>query len=129
MLSEDKFLRRIHRVSGTLLTMATLGALARFSAHAALGIFLGGVIAISSFHVLEWQLRRAFQRPGKIPHKAGLFASSYVRYLATLFLVFVVIYYGWADPVPLVVGLSVVVGSIVLVGGLEAVIMMKKGEN
>ena len=128
-LSEDRFVRRIHWVCGAILTAAVLVALTGVSAHAALGVFLGGAIAILSFHALEWQLRRAFLRPGRIPRQAGLFASYYVRYLASLFLVFVVIYYGWADPVPLLVGLSVVVAGIVVAGGWEAVATLKKGEN
>jgi len=77
--------------------------------------------------VLKWQLRRAFQRPGRLPTKAGLFVSYYVRFLATLFVIFLVIYYGWATPVPFLVGLSVMVLSIVLVGGIEFVLM--KGDS
>lgn len=129
ILAGEKLIRRIEWVSGILLGFGALIALLQFSVQAALGVFLGGAIAISSFQVLKWQLTRAFQRPGKIPHKAGLFASYYVRFLATLFLVFVVLYYGWASPIPFLVGLSVVVLSIVVVGGLEFILMVKKGES
>jgi hypothetical protein len=129
ILTGERLLRRIEWVSGILLTLCALIALLRFSAQAALGVLLGGAIAISSFQVLKWQLRRAFEKPGKLPRKAGLFASSYVRFLATLFLVFMVLYYGWASPVPFLAGLSVVVLSIVLVGGLEFIVMVKKGES
>ncbi len=126
----ETLLRRIEWVSGILLFLATLGAGVWFSLRAAVGVLVGGAIAVASFQVLKWQLRRAFQKPGKLPGKAGLFASYYVRFLAVLFAVFVVLYYGWADPIPFLVGLSVMVLSIVLVGGFEFISMaVKKGES
>lgn len=126
VLPTEKLLRRIEWVSGVLLVVFTLGAWIAFSLQAAKGVFLGCVITMLSFQVLKWQLRRAF-KPGNLPSKAGLFASYYIRYLATLFVIFLVIYFGWATPIPFLVGLSVMVLSIVLVGGLEFVLM--KGEN
>jgi len=125
--ANERLVRRIEWVSGILLTVLTLGAWRLFSQQAAVGVFLGCAIAIVSFEVLKWQLRRAFLTPGKLPSKAGLFASYYIRFLATLFLVFVVIYFGWATPIPFVVGLSVMVLSIGLVGGFEFVSM--KGDS
>jgi hypothetical protein len=122
----EQLLRRIEWVSGSLLVIFTLGAWILFSLQTAKGVFLGCIITMLSFQVLKWQLRRAF-RPGNLPTRAGLFATYYVRYLATLFVIFLVMYYGWATPIPFLVGLSVMVLSIVLVGGLEFVLM--KGES
>jgi len=125
----ETLLRRIEWVSGALLFLATLGAAILFSLLMAAGVLLGGAIAITSFQLLKWQLRRAF-RPGRLPGKAGLFASYYARFLAIFFIVFVVLYYGWAEPISFLVGLSVMVLSIVLVGGFELISMaVKKGES
>jgi hypothetical protein len=130
VLPSEKLLRRIEWVNGFLLAVMTLGAWALFSIQMAVGVFLGGAIATASFQVLKWQLGRAFGTPGKIPSKGGLFASYYLRFLGTLFLVFVVMYYGWADPIAFVVGLSVVILSVVLVGGLEYLVMSaKRGDS
>ena len=126
VLPSEKLLQRIEWVSGCLLVVFTLGAWIVASLQAAKGVLLGCVITMLSFQVLKRQLQRAF-RPGNLPTRAGLFASYYIRYLATLFVIFVVMYYGWATPIPFLVGLSVMVLSIVLVGGLEFVLM--KGEN
>lgn len=126
----EGLLRRIEWASGVILTIWVLGTWVLYSGRMAFGVFLGGAIAITSFQVLKWQLKRAFQAPGKVPQKAGLFASYYIRFLATLFLVFVVMYYGWANPVAFLAGLSVVVVGIFLVGGLEFLaLLMKKGES
>ena len=80
-----------------------LGAWVLVSAEAALGVLLGAAIVSVSFRVLKWQLNKAFRTPGKLPQKGPVFASYYLRYLATLFLVFVGIYYGWADPIAFLV--------------------------
>ncbi|MFZ2446896.1 MAG: ATP synthase subunit I [Syntrophobacteraceae bacterium] len=126
----ETLVRRIEWVSGILLVLATSVAVVWISLQAAVGVLLGGAIAMASFQILKWQLRRAFLRPGKLPGKASLFASYYLRFLAVLFVIFVVIYYGWATPIPFLVGLSVMVSSIMLVGGFEFILMaVKKGES
>ncbi|MEM5786724.1 MAG: ATP synthase subunit I [Syntrophobacteraceae bacterium] len=123
----EKLLRRIEWVSGAMLVSFTGGAWLTFSFQTAMAVLLGCATAIGSFQIMKWQLRRALEKPGKLPSRAGLFASYYIRFLATIFFVFLVIYYGWAAPIPFLVGLSVIVMSIVLVGGLEFVLM--KGDS
>ncbi len=126
----DKLVQRIEWTSGILLAVFTAGAWVVFSTKMAVGVFLGGLISMLSFRVLKWQLKRALMDPRKTPSKGGLFATYYLRYLGTLFLVFVVIYYGWAEPIAFLVGLSVVVFSIVLAGGREFLVLLsEKGEG
>ena len=57
-----------------------------------------------------------------------MFAGYYIRYVATLLLIFLVLYLRLATPIPFLVGLSIMVLSIVMVGVFEF-IMMKKGES
>jgi hypothetical protein len=128
VIESETLLRRIELASAILLSVFTLVALIWFSLKTASGVLLGGGIVIISFQVLKWQLKRALQRPGKIPSEAGVLVSYYIRFLATLVLVFFVLYLGLATPFPFLVGLSVVILGIVLVGGFEF-IMMKKGES
>ena len=54
--------------------------------------------------------------------------SYYLRFLATLVVVFFALYLGLATPVPFLVGLSIMVLSIVVVGTFEF-FMMEKGES
>jgi len=129
-LAEEKLLRRIEVVNVILMGLLPIGAWILLSARIALGVFLGAAIVTLSFRVLKWQLNKAFRTPGKLPQKGRVFASYYLRYLGTLFLVFVVMYYGWADPIAFLVGLSVVVLSILVGGGLEVYVsLVKKGEG
>ncbi len=128
MIESEELLRRIELASAIFLLIFTSAAIIWFSWKCASGVFLGGSIVIASFQVLKWQLRRALQNPGKLPSKAGLFISYYLRFLATLVLVFFVLYMGWATPISFLVGLSIMVLSIVSVGAFEF-FMMKKGES
>ncbi len=122
----DRLVKRIEISTCILLVITTGAAWVLFDASAASGVFLGGVIVILSFHVLKWQLRKAFMTPGRIPQKGRVFVSYYLRFLATLLSVFLVIHFGWADPVAFVVGLSVVVLSVLVVGGFEFTAMFTK---
>ncbi len=128
VIETEALLRRIELTSAILLLVMTAVSLVWFSWKTVLGVLLGGGIVIISFQVLKWQLRRALQRPGRLPSRASLFISYYIRFLATLVLVFFVFYMGLTTPVPFLVGLSIMVLSIVLVGAFEF-IMMKKGES
>jgi len=121
--SNEKLLQKIEWVTGVLLLALSLAAWAVFSMKTAGSVLLGGVVAIISFQVLKWQLRRAFRNPQRIPSKGGLFASYYLRFLATIFVIFMVIYYELANPIAFLVGLSVVVLSILMVGGQEFLLM------
>lgn len=127
---DEKLVRRLEVTNLIAAVTLTMGAWAVFSSQIALSVFLGAAIVSVSFQILKWQLRRAFQNPTQIPSKAGLFVSYYLRFLGTLFLVFVVMYYGWANPIAFLVGLSVVAMSIVVVVGREFLaVLEKKGET
>jgi hypothetical protein len=127
-LADERLLRHIEWTNTGLMVVVVLGAWVLFSLEIAFGVFLGGAIATVSFQVLKWQLKRALQSPGKAPHHKGLFISYYLRFLVTVFIVFTVIYYGWANPIALLVGLSLVVLSTAAVGAMEFLWMhVKKG--
>ena len=130
LADEEQLLRRIEVVNVILMGLLPIGAWVLVSAKTALGVFLGAAIVTLSFRVLKWQLNKAFRTPGKLPQKGRVFASYYLRYVGTLFLVFVVMYYGWADPIAFLIGLSVVVLSIFVGGGLEVLVSLaRKGES
>ena len=127
-IQSEKLLQRIELASAVLLLTFTAASLIWFSWKCAWGILLGGGIVILSFQVLKWQLRRALMVRGRLPSMGGFFVGYYIRFVATLVLVFLVLYLGLATPFPFLVGLSVMVLSMVLVGAFEFV-MMKRGES
>ncbi|WP_448382685.1 ATP synthase subunit I [Desulfosoma sp.] len=129
LLSDERLIWRIQLVNVILLFFAALGAALFFSIREALGVLLGGATVTVSFQVMKWQMRRAFQHPGRVPSKGVLFVKYYLRFLGTVFVVFTVLYYGWVDPPAFLAGLSVVMVSIVLVAIQEAVKMVMRGER
>ncbi|MDY6910659.1 MAG: ATP synthase subunit I [Thermodesulfobacteriota bacterium] len=129
ILKDEKLLRRVEQWNLAILAAMTLGAAAFVSLKGAAGVLLGGAVAILSFLGLKWQLRRAFIGAGRVPGKGALFLRVYTRFLATAFVVFTVIYYGWVSPVALLAGLSVVMWSIVGVAIQQAFWIFRKGER
>jgi len=127
-VESEKLLRRIEMVSVVLLITFTLAALVWFSLKSAAGVLMGGGVVIVSFQALKWQVRRALQRPGKLPSKPGLLMRHMLHFLVTLLFVFVVLYEGLATPLSFLAGFCVMLLSIVVVGGFEF-FKMKKGES
>ena len=126
-LTDEKLLRSIEWTIGILFVVVTLGAWV-FVSWAAFGVFLGGGIAAASFEILKWQMKRAFRDPRNLPKQGGLFASYYLRFLGTLFIIFTVIYYGWVNPIAFLAGLSIVPVGMIMVGVKEfALLLVKKG--
>ncbi len=126
IVSAENLLVRIQGISGVLLLTMSVCAWVFFSVQAALSVFLGGGIVILSFQALKWQLRRAWMRAGPPSSKGWLLFSYYLRYLGTLFLVFLFVYVGWVHPLGFLVGLSTMVLSVIIVGGLEYLVSYTK---
>lgn len=129
ILQDDRLLRRIETTNLILTVVVPLGAAVFFSWQIAAGVLLGAVIMAANFQVLKWQLRKAFEAPGLLPSKGALFGKYYVRFLATVFVVFTVIYYEWVHPIAFLVGLSLVMVSIIGVGIQQFVVMLRRGDR
>ena len=130
VLSVESLLRRIEWTNTVLVIVSVAGAWVLYTARIAFDVFLGGVIVTASFQTLKWQLNKAFRDPTKIPGKGKIYLSYYLRFAVVLFLVFVVMHYGWANPIAFVVGLSSIAISILLIGGLEFLVLVAtKGEG
>ena len=130
VLSGERLVRLIEWMSAVLAVVLSLGAWWFFSARIARGVFFGAAIAMASFQVLKWQLKKAFRDPSNLPGKGKVFAGYYLRFLITLFLIFLVMYFGWGDPIAFLVGLSVIVVSILIIGAMEYLMLLaRKGDN
>ena len=130
VLSVESLLRRIEWTNGLVLFLAISGAWILYAARIAFDVFLGGAIVTVSFQTLKWQLGKAFRDPAKLPSTGEIYFSYYLRFAVVVFVVFVVMYYGWANPIAFVVGLSGIPISILLIGGMEYLVLVAtKGED
>lgn len=82
------------------------------------GIFCGGLIVTLNFHMLARTLRSALAPPHLSSHNV-IIAKYYLRFIASGFIIFVLIAGRIVHPVGLVIGLSIVVLSIMLASVLE----------
>jgi hypothetical protein len=79
----------------------------------ACGILFGGLLVTINFHLLAKTLKKALTPPHLASHNMIL-AKYYLRFLASGFIIFVLIAGRIVHPVGLVIGLSLVVLSIIL---------------
>jgi len=81
------------------------------------GIVIGGLIALASFHILQHTIRKGFA-PDRVlkTKRAFIIAKFFLRFGATGALIYLVISKQWVHPVGLTVGLSIVIISIVILG-------------
>jgi hypothetical protein len=125
-LADDRLVRRIEWVGGALLVVAAIATWAVFSFREAFGVLLGGLIGTASFQILKRQLIKAFRTPGRLPSVSGMFAGYYLRFIGTLFMVFVVLSLRWADPISFLVGFSTLIFSMFIVAGFEFISMQRR---
>jgi hypothetical protein len=84
----------------------------------ALGILIGGLLAIVNFHLLSKTLYKAFA-PKKISSHGFVLLQYYIRFIGSGFIIFVMIFFRLANPIGLLLGLSVVVISLMMAAMLE----------
>jgi hypothetical protein len=77
------------------------------------GIFFGGLLVTVNFHLLARTLKKALTPP-RLASPNSVLVKYYIRFIASGFIIFVLIAGHFVNPIGLVLGLSVVVTSIVL---------------
>lgn len=110
---QQRILDFVTRANWLILAGATAAAMALAPLDFGLGILGGGLIVTINFYLLARTLRRALTPPHLASHNAVI-AKYYLRFLASAFVIFVLIAGGVVNPLGLVIGLSVVVVSILL---------------
>ena len=113
-----RLLRFVTRTNWILFALATAGAGVFLPREYALGVFLGGVLVTVNFHLLARTLRKALTPP-QLSSPTRVLIKYYLRFLASGVILFILIRGEWVHPVGLVIGLSVVVGSILLATACE----------
>ncbi len=94
----------------------------------AAGVLLGGLIAITNFHVLQHTIRGAFQPEGNMKRgKFSIIIKSYLRLVAIGVILYIVIDKSLVDPIGLAVGVSTILFSIVSLG-ISLAVKTKAGE-
>ncbi len=118
MESQKRILNFVTRANWILFVITSAVGFIMFAPVFAGGIFCGGLIVTLNFHMLARTLRSALTPPHLSSHNVVL-AKYYLRFIASGFIIFVLIAGRIVHPVGLVIGLSIVVFSIILASVLE----------
>jgi hypothetical protein len=107
-------MRRMWRLDALLLAIMVALSVAAWNLRFSAGVALGGIIILINFQILTATVRRVLAPDHAHPTRTAIM-TYYLRLSATALVVAVLIITGVADPIGLLVGLSVVVvGAFVL---------------
>lgn len=94
----------------------------------ALGILMGGLVAVINFHLLHQALKGMLERAAALSPeeakgraKAFFAARQLLRFFALLAVIFLLVSQGWVNIFGLVVGLSTVVLTLILTAIVEVI--------
>ncbi len=94
----------------------------------ALGILVGGLVAVINFHLLHQALKGMLERAAtgspeeaKGQAKAFFAARQLLRFFALLLVIYLLVSQGWLNIFGLVVGLSTVVATLILAAVVEVI--------
>lgn len=112
---EDPLLRKVGIMNGALFALLLLGSGLFMSPKFTLGVGLGGIIILINYQVLYFVLRKALM-PGRLSSPKVVIVKYYLRLLGTGCILYILIAKKLVDPLGLIIGLSVVVINLTLLG-------------
>ena len=113
MVIEQRLIKFITITNWILFSIVSIVSLLITTPDFAKGIIFGGLIVTINFHMLSRTLKKAF-RPPRLASYNVILAKYYVRFIASGFIIFILISKHYVDPIGLFIGLSIVVASIIL---------------
>jgi diacylglycerol kinase len=120
--------RRLKMASWLVLAVLIVAGFIWQGQEFALGVLVGGLVAVINFHLLHQALKGMLERAAagspeeaKGPAKAFFAARQMLRFFALLVIIFLLVGYGWVNIFGLVVGLSTVVLTLMLAAIIEVI--------
>ena len=110
---QKRILTFVTRTNWTLFIVSSIAGFIFVPADFARGILFGGLLVTVNFHMLARTLKKALKPPHLSSHNVVI-AKYFLRFIASGFIIFVLIAGHFVHPLGLVIGLSVVVCSIML---------------
>ncbi len=127
LIKDEALLKRLEQFNWVLLALLASGSFVFFSRKFALGVLAGGVLAVANYYLVKRSLRRALdpERQGKT---RLLYLLKYgLRFVALGLTIALLLIKGWVNPLGMLLGLSIIVLGIALVGVVEARKLFFKG--
>jgi len=113
METQQRIIRFVTWANWILFATASMAGLVIAHFDFALGIVCGGLIVTINFHLLSKTLKKALTPP-RLASPNAVLARYAIRFIASGFVILLLIAGHIVNPVGLIIGLSVVVASILL---------------
>ena len=110
---QQRILTFVTRTNWILFAVASALGFLLMPADFAGGILCGGLLVTANFHLLARTLKKALTPPHLTSHNVVI-AKYFIRFVASGFIIFILIAGHFVNPLGLIIGLSVVVFSIML---------------
>ncbi len=110
---QKRILTFVTRTNWILFAVASTLGFLLMPVDFAVGILCGGLLVTANFHLLARTLRKALTPPHLTSHNVVI-AKYFMRFIASGFIIFILIAGHIVNPLGLIIGLSVVVFSIML---------------
>ena len=127
LIKDEALLNRLEQFNWVLLALLASGSFVFFSRKFALGVLAGGILAVANYYLVKRSLRRALdpERQGKT---RLLYLLKYgLRFVALGLIIALLLIKGWVSPLGMLLGLSIILLGIALVGFVEARKLFFKG--
>ncbi len=110
---QQRILVFVTRTNWVLFAVASIMGFILMPLDFAGGILLGALLVTANFHLLARTLKKALTPPHLSSHNVVI-AKYFLRFIASGFIIFILIAGHFVNPIGLIIGLSVVVFSIML---------------
>ena len=119
-IKDEALIKKIELFNWVLLALLTSSSFVFFSREFGFGVLVGGILAIANFYLMKRSLFRALdpQRKGKT--RFFYLLKYYLRLAALGLIIAWLLIKGWVSPFGMLLGLSIIVLGIALVGFHEA---------
>lgn len=127
LIKDEALLKRLEQFNWVLLALLASGSFVFFSRKFALGVLAGGILAVANYYLVKRSLRRALD-PDRQGKTRFLYLLKYgLRFAALGLIIALLLIKGWVSPLGMLLGLSIIVLGIALVGVVEARKLFFKG--
>ncbi len=120
--------RQLRILNWIILLILSSASLAFWGRSQGVGVFVGGLMIIANFGLLQHTISRAFSPDGNMKRgKASIIVKYYFRLLGLGLILYFLVAQGRVDPVGIAVGVSILSLSIVIVGIQKAIRIKNEG--
>ena len=115
-IKDEALIKKIELFNWVLLVLLTSSGFVFSSREFGFGVLVEGILAIANFHLMKRSLFRALDPQRKGKSRFFYLFKYYLRFAALGLIIALLLIKGWVSPFGMLLGLSIIVLGIALVG-------------